>query len=134
GKTVKRITVNGKFPAPLLEFEEGDDAVIHVQNNLKNQDTSLHWHGLLLPGLMDGVPGLNAFQGINPKESFAYRFKVGQIGTYWYHAHSKGQEQDGLYGALVIYPKAQTPVPEHEKPEREYVVMLSDLHEQGSEQ
>ena len=134
GKTVKRITVNGKFPAPLLEFEEGDDAVIHVQNNLNNQDTSLHWHGLLLPGLMDGVPGFNGFQGIKPKQSFTYRFKVRQNGTYWYHAHSKGQEQDGLYGALVIRPKAQTLLPAHEQTERDYVVMLSDFHEQGSQQ
>ena len=134
GKTVKRITVNGKFPAPLLEFEEGDDAVIHVQNNLNNQDTSLHWHGLLLPGLMDGVPGFNGFQGIKPKQSFTYRFKVRQNGTYWYHAHSKGQEQDGLYGALVIRPKAQTLLPPHEQTERDYVVMLSDFHEQGSQQ
>lgn len=134
GKTVKRITVNGKFPAPLLEFEEGDDAVIHVQNNLNNQDTSLHWHGLLLPGLMDGVPGFNGFQGIKPKQSFTYRFKVRQNGTYWYHAHSKGQEQDGLYGALVIRPKAQTSLPAHEQTERDYVVMLSDFHEQSGQQ
>lgn len=134
GKTVKRITVNGKFPAPLLEFEEGDDAVIHVQNNLNNQDTSLHWHGLLLPGLMDGVPGFNGFQGIKPKQSFTYRFKVRQNGTYWYHAHSKGQEQDGLYGALVIRPKAQTLLPPHEQTERDYVVMLSDFHEQSGQQ
>src|SRR5690606_15949414 len=134
GKTVKRITVNGKFPAPLLEFEEGDDAVIHVQNNLNNQDTSLHWHGLLLPGLMDGVPGFNGFQGIKPKQSFTYRFKVRQNGTYWYHAHSKGQEQDGLYGALVIYPKDKKPVAAHEKTDRDYVVMLSDFHPSSSEQ
>jgi CopA family copper-resistance protein len=134
GKTVKRISVNGKFPAPLLEFEEGDEAVIHVQNNLNHQDTSLHWHGLLLPGLMDGVPGFNGFQGIQPKQSFTYRFKVRQNGTYWYHAHSKGQEQDGLYGALVIRPKAQTPLPAHEQTEQDYVVMLSDFHEQGSQQ
>ena len=134
GKTVQRISVNGQFPAPLLEFEEGDDAVIHVKNNLKHQDSSIHWHGLLLPGLMDGVPGFNGFQGIKPKQEFTYRFKVRQHGTYWYHAHSKGQEQDGLYGALVIYPQAQTALPAHEKNEREYVVMLSDFHEQGSQQ
>src|SRR5690606_39333689 len=69
--------------------------------------------------ILDGVPGFNGFQGIKPKQSFTYRFKVRQNGTYCYHAHSKGQEQDGLYGALVIYPKAQTPMPEHEKTERE---------------
>lgn len=134
GKPLKRITVNGQFPAPLLEFEEGDDAVIHVHNNLKNQDSSLHWHGLLLPGLMDGVPGFNGFKGIKPNEDFVYRFKVRQNGTYWYHAHSKGQEQDGLYGALVIYPKNKQPLAAHEKAERDYVVMLSDFHEQKSDQ
>ncbi|MCH7395331.1 copper resistance system multicopper oxidase [Acinetobacter dispersus] len=133
GKPVKRITVNGKFIAPLLEFEEGDEAVIHVHNQLKDQDTSLHWHGLLLPGLMDGVPGFNGFKGIKPNGSFEYRFKVRQNGTYWYHAHSKGQEQDGLYGALVIYPKGKQPVAAHEKAQRDYVVMLSDFHETESD-
>ena len=134
GKPVKRMTVNGKFIAPLLEFEEGDEAVIHVHNQLKDQDTSLHWHGLLLPGLMDGVPGFNGFQGIHPQGDFTYRFKVRQNGTYWYHAHSKGQEQDGLYGPLVIYPKGKQPVATHEKAERDYVVMLSDFHESDSAQ
>ncbi|OJU55377.1 MAG: copper oxidase, partial [Acinetobacter sp. 39-4] len=133
GKSVKRITVNGKFIAPLLEFEEGDEAVIHVHNQLKDQDTSLHWHGLLLPGLMDGVPGFNGFKSIKPNGSFEYRFKVRQNGTYWYHAHSKGQEQDGLYGPLVIYPKGKQPVAVHEKAERDYVVMLSDFHETESD-
>ena len=133
GKPVKRITVNGKFIAPLLEFEEGDEAVIHVHNQLKDQDTSLHWHGLLLLGLMDGVPGFNGFKSIKPNGSFEYRFKVRQNGTYWYHAHSKGQEQDGLYGPLVIYPKDKQPVAVHEKAERDYVVMLSDFHETESD-
>ncbi|MBI1450254.1 MULTISPECIES: copper resistance system multicopper oxidase [Acinetobacter] len=133
GQPLKRITVNGKFTAPLLEFEEGDEAVIHVHNQLKNQDTSLHWHGLLLPGLMDGVPGFNGFTGIAPNGDFVYRFKVKQNGTYWYHAHSKGQEQDGLYGPLVIYPKGRTPVAEHEKTDRDYVVMLSDFHNSSSD-
>ncbi|EPF6068986.1 copper-resistance, CopA family protein [Acinetobacter sp. 1130196] len=133
GKPLKRITVNGKFTAPLLEFEEGDEAVIHVHNQLKNQDTSLHWHGLLLPGLMDGVPGFNGFKGIAPNGDFVYRFKVKQNGTYWYHAHSKGQEQDGLYGPLVIYPKGKIPVAAHEKTDRDYVVMLSDFHQSSSD-
>ncbi|MDC4605436.1 copper resistance system multicopper oxidase [Acinetobacter baumannii] len=133
GKPLKRITVNGKFIAPLLEFEEGDEAVIHVHNQLKNQDTSLHWHGLLLPGLMDGVPGFNNFKGIAPNGDFVYRFKVKQNGTYWYHAHSKGQEQDGLYGPLVIYPKGRIPVAAHEKTDRDYVVMLSDFHDSSSD-
>ncbi|WP_347016529.1 multicopper oxidase domain-containing protein [Acinetobacter seifertii] len=133
GQPLKRITVNGKFTAPLLEFEEGDEAVIHVHNQLKNQDTSLHWHGLLLPGLMDGVPGFNGFKGIAPNGDFIYRFKVKQNGTYWYHAHSKGQEQDGLYGPLVIYPKGKIPVAAHEKTDRDYVVMLSDFHNSSSD-
>ncbi|WP_168460846.1 multicopper oxidase domain-containing protein [Acinetobacter sp. A1] len=134
GKSVKRITVNGQFPAPLLEFEEGDDAVIHVHNQLKNQDSSIHWHGLLLPGLMDGVPGFNGFKGIKPQGHFVYQFKVRQSGTYWYHAHSKGQEQDGLYGALLIHPQAKQPLPAHERADRDYVVMLSDFHEKSSNQ
>ena len=134
GKPLQRITVNGKFPAPLLEFEEGDEAIIHVHNNLKKQDSSIHWHGLLLPGIMDGVPGFNGFNGIKPNQDFTYKFKVRQSGTYWYHAHSKGQEQDGLYGALVIYPKDKKPLATHEKAERDYVVMLSDFHEQKSDE
>ncbi len=134
GKPVKRITVNGQFPAPLLEFEEGDEAVIRVKNNLKNQDSSIHWHGLLLPGIMDGVPGFNGYNGIKPNEEFVYKFKVRQSGTYWYHAHSKGQEQDGLYGSLVIYPKDKKPLAAHERTDRDYVVMLSDFHEQTSDQ
>ena len=134
GKPLKRITVNGQFPAPLLEFEEGDDAVIHVHNQLKNKDSSIHWHGILLPGLMDGVPGFNQFKGIKPQSDFVYKFKVRQNGTYWYHAHSKGQEQDGLYGALVIYPKHKKPLAAHEQTDRDYVVMLSDFHQSGSDQ
>ena len=134
GKPLKRITVNGQFPAPLLEFEEGDEAVIHVHNKLKNKDSSIHWHGLLLPGLMDGVPGFNQFKGIKPQSNFIYRFKVRQNGTYWYHAHSKGQEQDGLYGTLVIYPKDKKPVAAHEQTDRDYVVMLSDFHQSSSDQ
>ena len=134
GKPVERITVNGQFPAPLLEFEEGDEAIIRVKNNLKNQDSSIHWHGLLLPGIMDGVPGFNGFNGIKPQSEYVYKFKIRQSGTYWYHAHSKGQEQDGLYGSFVIYPKGKTPLAAHEKAERDYVVMLSDFHEKTSDQ
>ena len=134
GKTLKKITVNGQFPAPLLEFEEGDDAVIYVKNQFKDKDSSIHWHGLLLPGLMDGVPGFNQFNGIKPQSEFVYRFKVRQNGTYWYHAHSKGQEQDGLYGALVIYPKGKKPLTAQEQAQQDYVVMLSDFHESSSDQ
>ncbi|MPW44108.1 copper resistance system multicopper oxidase [Acinetobacter guerrae] len=133
GKSVQRITVNGQFPAPKLEFEEGDEAVIYVHNSLKNQDSSIHWHGLLLPGIMDGVPGFNGFQGIKPNGSFEYRFKIRQNGTYWYHAHSKGQEQDGLYGAFIVYPKNKKPLTVQEQTEQDYVVMLSDFHESSSD-
>ena len=134
GKPLKRITVNGKFVAPLLEFEEGDEAVIRVHNKLKNQDSSIHWHGLLLPGIMDGVPGFNKFHGIAPNTTYEYKFKVRQNGTYWYHSHSKGQEQDGLYGAFVIYPKDKTPLTAAEKTDKDYVVLLSDFHNSTSDQ
>ena len=134
GKPVERITVNGKFVAPLLEFEEGDEAVIRVHNKLKNQDSSIHWHGLLLPGIMDGVPGFNKFNGITPNKTYEYKFKVRQNGTYWYHSHSKGQEQDGLYGAFVIYPKDKTPLTAAEKTDKDYVVLLSDFHNSTSDQ
>ena len=134
GKPLKRITVNGKFVAPLLEFEEGDDAVIRVHNKLKNQDSSIHWHGLILLGIMDGVPGFNQFDGIAPNKTYEYKFKVRQNGTYWYHSHSKGQEQDGLYGPLVIYPKNKVPLSAGEKADRDYVVLLSDFHNSTSGQ
>src|SRR5690554_6523856 len=134
GKPVERITVNGKFVAPLLEFEEGDEAVIRVHNKLKNQDSSIHWHGLLLPGIMDGVPGFNKVNGIAPNKTYEYKFKVRQNGTYWYHSHSKGQEQDGLYGAFVIYPKDKTPLTAAEKTDKDYVVLLSDFHNSTSDQ
>lgn len=85
GKPLKRITVNGSIPGPTLEFMRGDEALIHVTNNMQ-VDTSVHWHGLLLPGEMDGVPGLNGFAGIRPGATFTYRFKIRQSGTYWYHS------------------------------------------------
>ena len=134
GKPVKKLTVNGQFPAPTLTFEEGDDAVIYVHNQLKNQSTALHWHGILLPAVMDGVPGFNGFKGIAPNGDFVYRFKIRQTGTYWYHAHSAGQEQDGLYGALIIYPKNHQPITPAEKTDRDEVIMFSDFHESSSEQ
>ncbi len=127
GKELEKITVNGSIPGPVLRFDEGDDAVIHVTNRL-DQDSSVHWHGLLLPGVMDGVPGLNGFDGIQPGETYTYRFKIRQNGTYWYHAHSNGQEQDGLYGGIVIQ-KAQDPA----QAQRDYVVLLSDFHEDSSD-
>jgi CopA family copper-resistance protein len=107
GKSSPALSINGTVPAPTLYVEEGEAVTIHVTNNLQ-EDTSLHWHGLLVPPSMDGVPSLNGFNGIKPHTTFTYRFTVRQTGTYWYHAHSHGQEQQGLYGAIVIYPKGET--------------------------
>jgi len=113
-------TVNGMLPAPTLRWREGDTVTLRVTNRLK-EDTSIHWHGILLPTGMDGVPGLS-FPGIRPGETFNYRFEVRQSGTYWYHSHSGFQEQTGLYGAIVIDPKRPDPV----SADREHVVLLSD--------
>ncbi|CAM4223819.1 copper resistance system multicopper oxidase [Bordetella muralis] len=113
-------TVNGMLPAPTLHWKEGDTVTLRVTNRL-NEDTSIHWHGILLPTGMDGVPGLS-FPGIRPGETFTYQFEVRQSGTYWYHSHSGFQEQTGLYGAIVIEPKRPDPV----RAERDYVVLLSD--------
>ena len=122
----ERITVNHTIPGPTLKFNEGDEAVIHVRNDMK-EDTSIHWHGLLLPTGMDGVPGQGGFKGIKPGETFTYRFKIRQDGTYWYHAHSNGQEQDGLYGALVIAPKVPLIKSDHDE-----VILLSDYSKEMS--
>jgi FtsP/CotA-like multicopper oxidase with cupredoxin domain len=103
GKASEKITVNGTIPGQTLRFSEGDEAVIHVTNRM-DRTTSIHWHGLLLPDAMDGVPGFGGFPGIAPGETFTYRFTIRQNGTYWYHAHSSAQEQDGLYGALITQP------------------------------
>ncbi len=123
GKAYDRLAINGTIPGPLLRFTEGDDAVIRVTNTL-DEPTSLHWHGLKLPGLMDGVTGFNGYPGIAPGETFTYRFKIRQSGTYWYHSHTGLQEQDGIYAPLVIAPAGGETV----KTERDYVVMLSDIH------
>nr|WP_227515692.1 copper resistance system multicopper oxidase [Acinetobacter qingfengensis] len=128
GKFSKKLTVNGQFPAPTLTFEEGDEAVIVVHNHLSKEETALHWHGLLLPAVMDGVPGLSGFKGIPAHGQFTYRFKIRQNGTYWYHAHNKAQEQDGLYGAFIVYPKGNIPLTAQEKTQQDYVVMLSEFH------
>lgn len=120
GKARTAIAVNGSLPAPLLRWREGDTVTIRVRNRLK-EDTSIHWHGILLPANMDGVPGFS-FAGIAPDGMYEYRFKVKQSGTYWYHSHSGFQEQRGLYGPLVIDPLE----PEPFQYERDYVVMLSD--------
>ena len=120
GKAAEAVGVNGTLPAPLIRFREGDDITINVTNNLM-KDTSIHWHGLLVPFYMDGVPGVS-FPGIKPGETFTYKFAVPQSGTYWYHSHSGLQEQLGHYGPLIIDPKEADPV----QYDREYVLVLSD--------
>jgi CopA family copper-resistance protein len=121
GRERSAITVNGSLPAPILRWREGDTVTLRVSNALHGARSSIHWHGLLLPANMDGVPGLS-FDGIAPGESYLYRFEVRQSGTYWYHSHSMFQEQAGLYGAVVIDPRS--PAPYHY--DREHVVLLSD--------
>ncbi len=119
------VTVNGSVPAPTLRWREGDTVTVRVANRLR-EETSVHWHGILLPANMDGVPGLS-FDGIPPGETFVYRFRVRQGGTYWYHSHSAFQEQRGLYGALVIEPRD----PEPFSYDRDHVVLLSDWTDQN---
>jgi CopA family copper-resistance protein len=114
------LTVNGTLPAPTLRWREGDTVTIRVANTLR-EDTSIHWHGMLLPANMDGVPGLS-FHGIHPGETYVYRFLVRQSGTYWYHSHSGFQEQRGLYGSIVIEPRGPDPIAAG----REHVILLSD--------
>jgi CopA family copper-resistance protein len=114
------MTINGGIPGPLLRWREGDTVTLRVKNRLKD-NTSIHWHGILLPANMDGVPGLS-FHGIEPGGMYVYQFKVRQNGTYWYHSHSGLQEQSGVYGPLVIDAKA----PEPFQYDRDYVVMLTD--------
>jgi CopA family copper-resistance protein len=113
-------TVNGSIPASTLRWREGDTVTLRVTNHLA-EETSIHWHGILLPYQMDGVPGIS-FKGIAPGETFTYRFKVRQSGTYWYHSHSGMQEQTGLYGSIIIDPAGAQP----SKADRDYVVVLSD--------
>ncbi|WP_409261508.1 copper resistance system multicopper oxidase [Pseudomonas putida] len=120
GATRTAMAINGSLPGPILRWREGDTVTLRVRNRLK-QDTSIHWHGIILPANMDGVPGLS-FHGIAPDGMYEYKFKVHQNGTYWYHSHSGFQEQVGVYGALVIDAKE----PEPFTYDRDYVVMLSD--------
>jgi len=114
------MSINGTIPGPLVELYEGHNAVLKVHNQLPTS-SSIHWHGILLPFEMDGVPGV-AFPGIDPGTTFAARFPLRQSGTYWYHSHSGLQEQSGVYGPLVIHPAKADPV----SVDRDYVVMLSD--------
>lgn len=120
GKLANAVLVNGQLPAPLLRWREGDEITLNVSNSL-HADTSIHWHGILLPFQMDGVPGIT-FPGIKPGETFTYEFPIIQAGTYWYHSHSGLQEQLGHYGPIVIEPKQADPVTY----DREYVIVLSD--------
>ncbi|UJJ30143.1 copper resistance system multicopper oxidase [Halopseudomonas maritima] len=116
------IGYNGASPGPILRFREGEDVTIHVTNNL-DEPTSVHWHGLILPFQMDGVPGLS-YPGIAPGETFTYRFAIKQSGTYWFHSHSGFQEPDGAYGAIIIEPQGREPF----RYDRDYVVQLTDKH------
>ncbi|NIQ96377.1 MAG: copper resistance system multicopper oxidase [Desulfuromonadales bacterium] len=114
--------INGTVPGPLVRLREGDDVVLNVTNALSDTaHSSIHWHGILVPFPMDGVPGVN-FAGIGPGETYPYRYRVRQAGTYWYHSHSFLQEQSGTYGPLIIDPKDGEPW----RYDRDYVVVLSD--------
>lgn len=125
GKTKPGIAINGQIPAPTLEFTEGDIAEIHVHNHM-HHETSLHWHGLILPNEMDGVPYLTTAP-IKPHSEAVYRFPIVQNGTYWYHSHTMLQEQIGMYGALIIHKKEPSSI-------REKVVLLSDWSDENPNQ
>ena len=128
GKPRTALTINGTIPGPLLRWREGDTVTLRVANRL-DEDTSIHWHGIILPANMDGVPGLS-FHGIAPDGMYEYKFQVNQHGTYWYHSHSGFQEQAGVYGPLVIDAKD----PEPFEYDRDYVVMLTDWTDESSEE
>lgn len=129
GKTVKfALTVNGGIPAPTLEFTEGDDAEITVNNRIPDEEVSIHWHGILLPPIEDGVAYVNT-PPIFPGKSRTFKFKLRQHGTYWYHSHTAIQEQKGVYGALIIHPKKKTIAYD-----KDVVVVLSDWSDENPEQ
>jgi CopA family copper-resistance protein len=121
GRRGPGIAVNGSVPGPLIRLREGQNVRLNVTNNLET-DTSVHWHGLLVPFQMDGVPGIS-FPGIRRRETFAYEFPIRQSGTYWYHSHSGLQEQSGHYGPLIIDPAGAEPVAY----DRDYILLLSDF-------
>ena len=127
GKERTATVVNGSIPGPVLRWQEGDRVTLRVTNHLAH-DTSIHWHGMILPAAMDGVPGIS-FEGIRPGDTFTYQFDVRQSGTFWYHSHSRFQEQTGLYGAIVIEPSRPDPVGY----DRDYVVLLSDWSDEKPE-
>lgn len=122
------LAVNGGIPGPTLEFTEGDDAEIVVQNNLEDEEASVHWHGVLLPNIEDGVPYVST-PPIHPGMSRTFRFRVRQHGTYWYHSHTNIQEQKGVFGAIVFHPKT-----EKIAADREAVAVLSDWSDEDGEQ
>ncbi|MDQ2841984.1 MAG: copper resistance system multicopper oxidase [Acidobacteriota bacterium] len=126
-RTGTAMTINGTVPGPLIRLKEGQDVTLNVANRLK-ETASIHWHGVLLPPEMDGVPGVS-FAGIKPGTTFTYRFPIKQSGTYWFHSHSGGQEQRGVYAPMIFDPVEPDPV----KYDREYVVMLSDWSFASSE-
>lgn len=126
GRIRPGVAVNGSVPAPTLRWREGTTVELRVRNalppgSIHGRQTSIHWHGILLPANMDGVPGMS-FDGIGPGETYRYRFELRQSGTYWYHSHSGFQEQAGLYGALIVDPAG----PEPFDCQRDHVVLLSD--------
>ena len=125
GRRSQAIGINGVVPGPLIRLREGQDVRLRVTNHL-DEDSSIHWHGLLVPAEMDGVPGIS-FPGIMPRSTFEYRFPVRQAGTYWYHSHSGLQEQLGHYGPIVVDPAGIDPIAS----DREHVIVLSD-HSQES--
>jgi len=127
GQPIIATVVNGRLPAPLLRWREGDAITLRVSNRLA-APSSIHWHGIILPADMDGVPGLS-FDGIGPGETYVYRFRVNQSGTYWYHSHSRFQEQTGLYGPIVIEPRRG----ERHRADREHVVLLSEWTDRDPE-
>jgi len=128
GRPRTALTVNDSLPGPLLRWREGDTVSLRVRNRLA-QSTSIHWHGILLPANMDGVPGLS-FAGIEPGGDYLYQFTLRQSGTYWYHSHSGLQEQAGVYGAIVIEPRE----PEAHQSQRDHVLLFSDWSDQPPEQ
>ncbi|MFJ2549637.1 copper resistance system multicopper oxidase [Pseudomonas sp. NPDC087612] len=127
GRPRTALTINNSLPGPTLRWREGDSVTLRVRNRL-NEPTSLHWHGIILPANMDGVPGLS-FAGIEPGGEYLYRFTLQQSGTYWYHSHCGLQEQAGVYGAIVIEPRQ----PEAHRYQRDYVLLLSDWSDQAPE-
>ena len=127
GRERTATVINGSIPGPVLRWRQGDRVTLRVRNHLAH-DSSIHWHGMMLPAGMDGVPGIS-FDGIRPGETFTYQFDVRQNGTFWYHSHSRFQEQTGMYGAIVIEPNRPDPVGY----DRDYVVLLSDWSDEKPE-